>query len=461
MSRRRRVVFGTLCVEGVAAIAVLTQGVFSLVAVAILYWFDLMFVVVRTMARQLIEGETTVPQVPRGLVPCRLLRDKRGRLRLSDRLPPVSLQSLPAVSFSASVLVFSVLTTTPVLLVSVPDGFWSDPATPFVLAGGGVAAAAKSWLLFRAHVDREGVENERGAGAVAGKRHLLVLSYAGVLFVVSSFTTSALTDPETGITAVRNTMLSFASVAVIARLVYGIRASNPSSDSGKLLARLGSVLPTGDSSGSGRPSTPDGGSLGTTDPDATATLDGQSSGTVEPAAASVRAAGVVNALAAGGVVDGQFSHVGLRLRATLLLVLIPGTLAAVTGSLAFVVFVLAVGFSVLVFSLASVAHLQLALGAMEYRFSDAAIVAYDKRLEEPQWAVRYDDIETVSVERGPFGSPLWFDTGTVALELTDDRTPDRREQFSLSFVPDPERIGDRVRARCPATHDTPIRSGRH
>ncbi len=147
MSWRWRIVLGILCVEVVAGAAVLRYGVLSLVAVAIIYWIDLAFVIGRSGIQQLITGETTAIEPPRALPQFRLLGDKRGTVRLSDRLPPVYLRSFPTVLFGLSVLTASALSTAVVLAVAVPGQFWSDPATPFVLAAGTVAAATKSWLV--------------------------------------------------------------------------------------------------------------------------------------------------------------------------------------------------------------------------------------------------------------------------------------------------------------------------
>ena len=95
--------------------------------------------------------------------------------------------------------------------------------------------------------------------------------------------------------------------------------------------------------------------------------------------------------------------------------------------------------------------MELAFGEMEYRFYDSAVVAYDRRLEEPQWSVPYDTIETVSIQRGLWGSPLWLDTGTVAMELTDSTAPrlDKQGQSLILFVSDPNDVGDWVSARVP------------
>ena len=47
----RRILLGTVCVEAVAAVGVLTQGYFGLITVAVLYWIDLLFVTLRAIVQ--------------------------------------------------------------------------------------------------------------------------------------------------------------------------------------------------------------------------------------------------------------------------------------------------------------------------------------------------------------------------------------------------------------------------
>jgi hypothetical protein len=427
MGRHWRVVLATLCVEAVAVATVPVYGALSLVAVAVVYWIDLAFVIARTVVRQLVGGETTVVDLPKAVPPFRLLRYKRGTLDVSASLPPIYLRSLPTVLFSLSILAASALSTGVVLVVSIPERFWTDPMTPLVLAGAVVAAATKSWLIYTDHADRNGVENARETGFLARKRQLAVLVYAPLLYIVADFTTSVPAKPE-GV----NTVVFAASVLILLRIGYGIRASRPSSDQGDMLGRVASLL--SDERPAATPSLP-------------STPDGQPHETTEPVARSVAAAGFLNALTTGGVVDGRFSDPGLSLRVMgFLFAFVPGTLAAANGSRTFQVVVVGVVVSAIVFWLLSTVHMELAFGETEYRFYDSTVVAYDRRLEEPQWSVPYDNIKTVSVERGPFDSPLWLDSGTVAMALTDDTAPmpDEKGRASILFVTDPEIISERI-----------------
>jgi hypothetical protein len=418
MRRRWRIVLATLSVEAIAAVAVLVSGALSVVVVAAIYWIDLAFVIARSVTRQLLGGETTVVELPRALPQFRLLEQKRGTLSLSEHLPPVHVRSLPAVLFSLSILAASALSTAVVLAVSVPEQFWSAPTTPLLLGGGVIAAATKSWLLYTA---RSGVADTSGAGFVGGKRQLVVLLYAPVMYLAADGTTTALAEPE-----VESTVLFVVAVVIALRVAYGIRASRPSARSR-------------DSVG--------GGESGGVDDRPVSTPDGQPLETAEPVARSVPAAAVVNALTTGGVVDGRFSGAGLQLRVIgSLFVVVPGTLAAVDGSSVFRLFIAGVVFSGVVFWLLSSVHMELAFGAVEYRFYDSAVVAYDRRLGEPQWSIPYDSVESTSVDRGLFGSPLRLDAGTVSMDVTDGTAPvpDTRGRASILFVPDPERISDRV-----------------
>jgi hypothetical protein len=430
MGRRWRVVLATLCVEMVAAVAVFLYGGLSLVAVAVIYWIDLAFVIGRAVTRQLVGGEPTVVQLPRALPQFRLLRYKRGTLTVSERLPPVYLRSLPSVLFSLSILATSALSTAVVLSVGVPEQFWNNPVTPIVLAGGVIAAATKSWLLYIDHSDRSGAKNTRGAGFIAKKRQMAVLLYAPLVYVVGDITTSALAEPE-----LESTVLFGVSMVILLRVGYAIHASRSSPNSTDSASWIESIVSEGQPSATPTPPP---------------TPDDRPLKTVEPVSRSVPVAGFVNVLTTGGVVDGQFSDAGLHLRVYSLFVLIPGTLAAVTGSLLFQIVVAGVIVLVIVFWLLSAVHMELAFGEVEYRFYESTIVAYDSRLGEPQWSIPYDSIETVSVERRFFCSPGWLDAGTVTVELPDDTAPmpDKQGRTQILFVSDPENISDWISARC-------------
>lgn len=425
MRARWRVLLATLIVEVVATGAVLVYGPLSLVAVAIIYWIDLAFVIVRVVIRQLVEGEATVVQVPRALPPFRLLGHKRGTLHLTDRLPSVDVRSLPPVLFSLLILAASALSTAVVLAVSVPDQFWRAPVTPVVLVGAGIAAATKSWLVYP---NRSASAESPGEGHSARNRQLLVLVYALVMFLVATFTTTALAEPD-----LENTVRFVASAVILLRVAYGIRVSRSAASATDADRRKESAVSDGDQSSALTPSIPDGQPLETT----------------EPVSRSVLAAGVVNALTTGGVVDGRFSDAGLHLRFYSLFILVVGTLAAANGSLAFQVGIAGMILTALGFWLLSTVHMELAFGALEYRFHDSTVVAYDRRLEEPQWSIPYDSIDTVSVERGLFWSPGWLNSGSVTVELTDGTAPmsDRQGRATILFVSDPETVSDWIDGR--------------
>jgi hypothetical protein len=417
MSWRWRILLATLCVEAVVVATVPVYGAGSLVAVAVIYWLDLAFVTVRAIMRHLVEAETPVLQPPRALPQFRLLEDKRGTLTVSERLPPVYLRSLPTVLFSTSILAVSALSTAVVLTVSAPARFWTDPMTPLVLVGGGVATAAKSWLVYT-----DNSVNGRGSGLVATKRQLLVLLYAPLLYLVTDITTAALTEPE-----MREAVVSLVFGVVVARLIYAVYVSRPRSAKPELFSRVNAVLP--DSQPTSAPTQP-------------LVPEGKPLETAQPVSGSALAAGAVNVLTTGGVVDGQFSDAGLHLRVYLLFVLVPGALAAVTGSVGFQILLVGVAVFAVVVWLLGTLHMELAFGKIEYRFYESAIVAYDRRLDEPQWSIPYETIEGVAVKRGLFHSPAWLDAGSVTLELTDGTVPmvDEQGRASILFLSEPERI---------------------
>lgn len=429
MKRRWRVVLATFCVEALAVVAVLTYGALSLMAVVIIYWVDLAFVIVRAVTRQLLGGETTDVQLPKSLPQFRLLKHKRGTLDVSVYPLSVYPQSFPAVLFSLSILAVSAVTTAAVLAVSVPAQFWGDPMTPLVLTGGGIAAATKSWLVYTDHTDRGGTTTSHGAGFLATKRQMLVLLYALVVYLVAGITTTALADPD-----VERVALFAVLSVILLRVAYGIRASRPASNPSGSAGRVESKRSDDQLSATPAPRL---------------TPDELPLETVEPVSWASPAAGFVNALTTGGVVDGQFSESGLLLRFYVMFVSILGTLAAVNGSSLFRSVIAGVIVLGVVFWLLSTVHMELAFGEIEYQFYETAIVAYDRRLMEPQWSVLYDNIETISVDRGLFSSPAWLDAGTVGLELSDDTAPppDEHGRASILFVSDPEAVRNWVDAR--------------
>lgn len=174
--------------------------------------------------------------------------------------------------------------------------------------------------------------------------------------------------------------------------------------------------------------------------------------TVRPNSKSVFAAGVLNALVGGLVLDGNINDATFGLRVLLLFEFLISGLFLIDGAVVLFLFVNTVVFGLLaVLSIVSIVHMKLALGGVEYRLYDTEVVAYDNSLAEPQWAVPYDCIEDISVKNGLFGSPLWLNAGTVSFERVDsppeDGIPDRESRSSIAFVPDPERVAELVRSR--------------
>jgi len=446
----RRVLIGTVCVEAVAAVGVLTQGYFALIAVAVLYWIDLLCVTFRAIVQQVISRPVTDRETL-FQTPLRLLAHKRGSVSVTDRLPPFYPRNLPGI-VGVSVMVFvSMLTTAYVAVVTVPSEFWTDPTMLLLLAAGVVAAAAKSWLVLRAYIEA-GVYKEIPAYVVApGKRVLVFAIYAALLWLATEWTVTTLT--QEGIEIARAGMTVSAAVVIIARVAYGTYASrsgfstvaaaddraNETTDSDDgLVSRLRSALSA--EHGVFVPSTP-------------SVPDGTPLDTVEPNRRSILTAGVVNAMTTGGVVDGQFGHWRqFAIPIGVVGVAVVAVLALLDGAV--VVSVVLAGIflgSVLVLSALSAVHMLLALAGVEYRFYDSEIVAYDRCLGEPQWSASYDRVRNISVERGLFGSPLWVDAGTVAFdrpERSDGRTFVQQEpRSSIPFVSEPDRVGEILRSR--------------
>ena len=451
MGRSSRLVLATLCVEAVAAVSILTYGYLSLVAVAVLYWIDLLFLSFRAMAQRLIARKTTSKNMLGALLPFRLLKHKRGTVRVTDRLPPVYPRNLPGTVGMVLLIVVSSLTTAYVLSVHVPPEFWGNPFTPFVLVGGVLAAVTKSWLILKEHVASGVHKDEPGDAVMPGKRLFVFLLYAGILYLVSGGTAGAL--GQNGLESTRNGMMFWAFVLVVLRLAYGVRASHTrftdgdtdeegsdddsTENSDGLVSRVKSrLLGERNSVALSPPSVPD------TRPFETA----------EPKRGPIVAAGFVNAVTTGGVVDGRFSTEGIEFRIGVSLVVALSVLALLNGAAVFFLLVIGVVSGLLaILSVVSVLHMELAVGEVEYRFYDTEVVAYDRRLQEPQWSVPYDRMRDVSVERGLFGSPLWLDAGTVSFERTDsppeNELKNREPRSSIPFVPEPERVVELIRSR--------------
>lgn len=446
MSRRRRLLVGAVCVETVAAVAIVRYGALSLVAVLLVYWLDLCCLAARSTVQRLIARPTASRggAVQVGLMPFRLLRHKRGAVSVTDRLPPVYLRNLPESLGGPFVIAISTLSTAAVAVVHVPGSFWRDPVTPLVLAAGGLAAVTKAWLALQAHVAAGVHETRPGRATVPTKRLLLYVVYAGVVYAAIEGTAGLVVENDPATASVG---LGFWAVVLVGlRLGYSVRASRTRFDGGDtdtrpaeegVFARLRELF---------------GGAAETVVLSPPSTPDGEPVVTVGPRRVSLLAAGVVNALTTGGVVDGKFSGRGLHMRVGVALILGSGLFPLFDGAVELFAVLwgssLAIGVA---FAAVSIIHVTLSLGAVEYRFYDGELVAYDGRLGEPQWAVPYDQIETVTVDRGLFGSPLWLDAGTVSFERTDsppeDDLPTRDPRASIPFVADPERVRDTLQSR--------------
>ena len=380
----RRILLGTVCVEAVAAVGVLTQGYFGLIAVAVLYWIDLLFVTFRAIVQQLVSRPVT-DRDTMFQSPLRLLAHKRGSVNVTDRLPPFYIRNLPGIVGAGVVLSVSMTTTATVAVVIVPPEFWTDSAI-LSFAAGVIAAAVKSWLVLRGYIEA-GVHEQVPAYVVApGKRLLVFGLYAALLWLATEWTLTTLT--REGVEIARAGMAVSAAGVVVSRVAYGVYASRSGfstvaaaddqvdettdSDDG-LVSRLRSTISAEHE---------------VFVPSSPLVPDGTPFDTVEPNRRSLLAAGVVNAMTTGGVVDGQFGHwrqflipvgvVGLAVVAVL---------ALLEGAVA-VSMVLAGIFlsSVLVLSALSAVHMLLALAGVEYRFYDSEVVAYDRYLGEPQWS---------------------------------------------------------------------------
>jgi len=153
----RRILLGSVCVETVAAVLVFLSGHLSLVAVAVLYWIDLLAVTLRTMVQQLLSRPETDRQSTVFQRPFRLLAHKRGSVTVTDRLPGIYPRNLWRIWGAVAVLALSVSTTVYVAAVNIPGELWRSPATPLLIGVGLVAAATKSWLGLRAYVGLGGL----------------------------------------------------------------------------------------------------------------------------------------------------------------------------------------------------------------------------------------------------------------------------------------------------------------
>jgi hypothetical protein len=441
----RRILLGSVCVETVAAVLVFLSGHLSLVAVAVLYWIDLLAVTLRTMVQQLLSRPETDRQSTVFQRPFRLLAHKRGSVTVTDRLPGIYPRNLSMIWGAVAVLALSVSTTVYVAAVNIPGELWRSPATPLLIGVGLVAAATKSWLGLRAYVASGGYEVTPASAVVPRKRMLIFAVYGGVLWLASRWTLATLSGEGTEIA--RAGMMVSASVLIVSRLAYGWHAARTRPDSW----RSDSVSDRTD----GRPSQerliPDE-KENTPVPSQASIPDGEPRETMTPGRASIIAAGVVNAMTTGGVVDKRFGHWRqFTIRVGIAGAIIFAVFALLNGAI-----VVSAGVAVISIgligglSMVGAVHMLLALGGVEYEFYESTMVAYDRYLGRPQWSASYDDVRNISVEGGLFGSPLWLNTGTVFFDRISNLNNDeaaQEQRSSIAFVPNPEHAGELLSSR--------------
>ncbi|GAA0523826.1 hypothetical protein GCM10008992_25260 [Halorubrum aquaticum] len=294
--------------------------------------------------------------------------------------------------------------------------------------------------MLRAYVASGGYDVTSASAVVPRKRILIFAVYSGLLWLASWWTLTTLAGEGLEITRAGMTVSAF--VLIVSRLAYGWYAararpdgwqSDSTSDLNDEAISQGwsDSEPEENVSAPSQPSIP----------------DGEPRETMAPVRSSILAAGVVNAMTTGGVVDNRFGHwrqliirVGIAgLIVVAVFALLDGAIV-VSASLAAIFFGLVGGLSTI-----SAVHLLLALGGVEYEFYESKVVAYDRYLGRPQWSASYDGVRDVSVERGLFGSPLWLDTGTVFFDRIynpKDGESTQEPRSSIAFVPDPERAGE-------------------
>jgi len=441
----RRILFGSVCVETVAAVIVLLYGHLSLIAVAVLYWIDLLFLTLRTTAQGLLSRPVTNRRSTLFQRPFRLLAHKRGSIRVTDRLPGVYLRNFAGVPGAVFVLVLSATTTAYVAAVYVPEELWSSPGAPLLLGGGLVAAAAKSWLVLRTYVASGEYEVTSASAVTPRKRIFAFAVYGGLLWLASKWTLATLT--QEGLEITRAGMTISASVLIVSRFAYGWYASRARPDDGRTDA-----MSESDDGAASQDRSESAAKRDVSLPSPPSVPDGEPRETMAPVRVSILAAGVVNAMTTGGVVDNRFGHWRqFAIRVGLAGIMVVAILALLDGAIVVAAALATISLGLIgALSAVSAVHMLLALGGVEYKFHESGVVAYDRYLGRPQWSVSYDRVRNVSVERGLFGSPLWLDAGTVFF----DRIPDpevgesaRGPRSSIAFVPDPERAGELLRSR--------------
>lgn len=289
-------------------------------------------------------------------------------------------------------------------------------------------AAAKSWLVLRAYVASGRHEIDPASAATPRKRMLVFALYSGLLWLTSKWTLGTLS--QEGPEIARAGMTVSASVLIVSRFAYGWYASR---------ARSADEAASQDRS---EPKAKRNVSVRSLPP----VPNGEPRETMAPSRASILAAGLVNAMTTGGVVDNRFGHWRqFAVRVGLVGTMVVAVLALLDGAVVVSATLAAIFFGLAgALSAVSAVHMLMALGGVEYEFYESEVVAYDRYLGRPQWSASYDGVRNVSVERGLFGSPLWLDAGTVFFDRISNSTDGESAQeprSSIVFVPDPERAG--------------------
>ncbi|SNZ12750.1 hypothetical protein SAMN06269185_1904 [Natronoarchaeum philippinense] len=86
-------------------------------------------------------------------------------------------------------------------------------------------------------------------------------------------------------------------------------------------------------------------------------------------------------------------------------------------------------------------------GHLEYRVYETDLVAYDRLLETPQWRVSLDNISNLRTASGLIDRKTSLDTGAVHVQRRDG------DSERLAFLPDAERVADRLDAPPRSTDD--------
>lgn len=440
--------WGYFTVEAVAAVAVVVASA-PLYTVLLLYAVD---AVVGTLAHQVrvalaAPRHEHAPTEPPAFGatgrpgPFRHLLPKVGTVRFVRWLPPVSPHNLRIAARGCVALVVTAgIPVVAAAFVILPNGGWRVVAEwpgAAVLAGGVVATVVK-----RAPTIAAATTDPRATAATLIERDWRrpetyrpvapLVVFFPILLLDTAYTSGEV--PVAGLSALG---VVIAAVLLLARVIYGLRLSGeetPAVDG----SAWSVTAPTGSPTATFRPRR--------------------------------RAVWLLGAL------DGLFGHVGWSPetvdeytapwwvrwgRSLLSRVLLVGT-AAVTGLVAVTATrptpigietaVVAVTVSVVVavglLCLVGVVQFDLAFGRLEYRLYDGALVAYDTRLDAPQWRASLAAVEAVRVERGPLVGPPGVSVGAVAVPRHEAAAtpPYWFHETTLVCLAEPDRVADRLRA---------------